>query len=130
MKSKITYLECKCSCPDHTIKFCLDHGVKDWPPELFVYTQLRSCDSFFKRCWYAVKYIFKKEMTYSHWDETLIKGEDVDKISNILTEYKIMTEYFTKIEEVKEEVKEEVEEVKEVSYSESLDPVKAWLKDI
>lgn len=87
MNDKIIYLECKCHCPGHSIKFILDND-KEYGPELYVYTQLHSTDSFFKRCWYALKYIFKKDLPFGHWEETIIKDNDVSNLLNVLAEFK------------------------------------------
>ena len=83
MSDKIVYLECQCHSPEHSVKFILDNEEG----EIYVYTQLTPLP-WYKRIWHGIRYMFNKSSTWGHWEETILKEEEISQLLNIFTEYK------------------------------------------
>lgn len=81
-------MECECDQNDHTVRLTLDEVDGD----VWLEVHLSKCDSIFKRAWNAIKYVFGLDVTYGHFDVTLIKEEDLTPIINLLTESKALRE--------------------------------------
>jgi hypothetical protein len=78
------YFECHCHSPEHTLSF---HFFEDEPKMLSAYIFL-SPDSFFKRIWNAIKYIFGYKCKYGHFDEFILNPKDAEKLINLLQKIK------------------------------------------
>jgi len=81
------FFECSCMSDEHTIRFKLD--VYD-PDDIELYTSvfLNQYRGFFGKLWIAVKYLFGYKCKYGHWDCTILKLEDVDRLITLLQKYK------------------------------------------
>jgi hypothetical protein len=80
-KLEFTYLECQCYQAEHTLRFTLD------PEDGELYTEVylgHATDSFFRRMWIAIKYIFGWQSKYGAFDCTLLKVEDYSKLRALL----------------------------------------------
>lgn len=87
MESYTEFFECVCGTDEHTIKFKLDaYDPND--VELYIFVFLNQYRSFFGRVWIAIKYLFGYKCRYGHWDCTIIKLEDVDRLIKLLESYK------------------------------------------
>ncbi len=67
---------------EHVLRFELDdHDL---------YTSVFLCQyrSFFKRVWVAVKYVFGYKCKHGHWDCTMLRPEDADRLIGMLNDYK------------------------------------------
>jgi len=53
----------------------MDVFLNDWP-------------GFWKRCWYAIKYVFGYKCKYGHFDNVLLKVEDADNMIDMLNQFK------------------------------------------
>lgn len=81
------HFECICSTPEHTIRFKLeDYGDND--TSLYMSIFLDQYHGFFSRLWIAIKYIFGYKCKYGHWDCTMFKVEDADRLIELLEVYK------------------------------------------
>ena len=79
------YFDCQCHDFNHTIRLTLD------PQDGDVYLDVRLNDwmPWHRRIWNAVKYIFKYDVTDGHYDVTLLREEDHDRIRDILRQSEI-----------------------------------------
>lgn len=81
------FFECVCGADEHTLRFKLDaYDPKD--VELYTSVFLNHYRSFFKRLWVAIKYLFGYKCRDGHWDCTMLKLEDADRLIKLLEEYK------------------------------------------
>lgn len=80
--NNIQYFECSCNSPEHTLRFVIDDSDDD--KELYTEVHLTEVNSFFKRCWIALKYIFGYKCKYGNWDCWLLKTEDITKLEELL----------------------------------------------
>lgn len=86
MNKQSEYFECVCGTDEHTLRFKLDtHDPND--VELYTSVFLNQYRGFFKRLWIAVKYLFGYKCKYGHWDCTMIKLEDADRLIKLLESY-------------------------------------------
>ena len=75
------YLECRCSTPEHTVRFAKD--------EDFVYMTFFLADlPWFSRVVNAVKYVFGYKCMYGHFDEVVLGKEELGSLIEILEEAK------------------------------------------
>ena len=79
------YFECVCLSPEHTLKFTLDQG--DNYPDLHTSIYLNSYQSWYKKLWIGIKYIFGYPCKYGHWDTFHLTPEDTNKLINLLERY-------------------------------------------
>jgi hypothetical protein len=81
------YFECQCYFHEHTIRFVLDKGDKDWAPEIYVSIFLEG-RGFFRRAWLAVKYIFGCKTRYGHFGNWVLDEDDLGKMEKMIQDYK------------------------------------------
>lgn len=74
------HLDCQCSDFNHTVRFTLDPS----DGELWLDVHLNYCDPWWKRILNVVKYVFKRPAAYGHYDVTMIREEDYDRIRDLL----------------------------------------------
>lgn len=87
---------CNCGDVSHNMIFQLHDYNSDneedehYPDdvELFIYIKLNQCYSFWKRVGNAIRYILNLTPSSGDYDGLLLKYEDVDRMQNILTEYR------------------------------------------
>lgn len=79
------FFECICETDEHTLRFKLD--THD-PVGLYLSVFLNQYRGFFGRVWIAVKYLFGYKCRYGHWDCTMIKLKDADRLIRLLESYK------------------------------------------
>jgi len=77
---------CRCGMPAHQILLQYD-GIEDELPMFIVTVHLNKEMSFFKRVLNAVRYVFGIEEEYGHFDEVLMKPEDVFILRDSLNEF-------------------------------------------
>lgn len=88
---KVEFFECVCTSDQHTLRFSLDsYDPKD--VELYVSVFLNQYRNFFCRIWIAIKYIFGYKCRYGHWDCTILKIEDADRLIDLLENYKRLSD--------------------------------------
>ena len=101
---------CKCNSDEHQFLFRLwDFGIGEtrealskeiemWEPEdlmaLDITVFLPDYPGFFKRIWLGIKYVFGYKCKYGHFDVIEVKYEDVDRMMDILKEYKSKVENY------------------------------------
>lgn len=90
MEGRVEYFECVCTMKDHILRFTLQaHDNNDYV-ELYTSTFLNPHHGFWDRLWIAIEYLFwrrcKKEDGVL--DCTLLKVEDVDRLIDMLNNYK------------------------------------------
>jgi len=73
------YVDCQCSDFNHVIRFVLDE--KDG--ELWLEVRMNHWEPWYKRVWNAVKYVFKKDVAYGHYDVTMLRVEDLVKLHRL-----------------------------------------------
>jgi len=78
------FFECECMSNEHTLRFSLDA----FDTELYVSVFLNQHRSFFGKLWTAVKYIYGYKCKDGHWDCTMLKVEDADRLIALLQKYK------------------------------------------
>lgn len=74
------HFDCQCSDFNHTFRLTLDPQ----DGEVWLDVRLNHYDPWWKRVWNAVKYVFKRDVAYGHYDVTLLREEDYDRIRDIL----------------------------------------------
>ena len=80
---EICYFDCDCYYSPHRIRFmyCPEDGT------VSIETHLNIYHNFFRRCWNALKYIFKRTTIHGHFDTwECCVPEKIDKMIYILTE--------------------------------------------
>jgi hypothetical protein len=73
------YFECDCHTPEHVIRFSYDDEDGDLYTEVFL-----SHKVWYKRIWTAIKYVFGYKCKYGHFDCTLIRKEDYDRLVDLI----------------------------------------------
>lgn len=87
MTQQTEFFECVCMTDEHTIRFQLDATDPD-NVELYTSVFLNQYHGFFGRLWIAIKYLFGYKCKYGHWDCTMLKLEDADRLIALLNNYK------------------------------------------
>lgn len=82
---KNEHFECHCHSPEHLLTF--RHWDDGNDAELYAYVFLRP-ESFYKRIWLGIKYIFGYTCRYGYFDEFILDPKDVDRMIGLLTNYK------------------------------------------
>lgn len=80
---KPEYFECECLSPSHVLRFTYDEEEN----EIYTEVQLQS-GGILKRLWNALKYIFKFEVRYGVWENTIIRKNDVPRLIKLLEKVK------------------------------------------
>lgn len=92
-RAKRAYIECSCDHPAHLIIFSydkvensLENGTKWYEHEWDVSYRLNYLLPWYKRIWYAIQYVFKKDFGKSHYyfDNIMWDKEQVEKIRDFL----------------------------------------------
>ena len=78
MKRKIFI--CECNSLEHQVIFWYDKDDDIFYCEPHLVTH----KNFFKRIWIALKYIVGYKSKYGHWDETIFKEKDLEKLYKYL----------------------------------------------
>ncbi|MFA5132495.1 MAG: hypothetical protein WC444_04225 [Candidatus Paceibacterota bacterium] len=73
-------LECNCLSPEHILRFYFDPDDK-WISMTY---HLYMPDSFFKRVWYAIKYIFGHRRHFGYFSDTLLMADDIKKFKEYI----------------------------------------------
>ena len=78
-------LICDCSSAEHQLiftgdEFTINDEVKRW---VFVTTHLTP-QGFWKRVWFAIKYIFGYKCKYGHFEEVILTDKHIEKLENIV----------------------------------------------
>lgn len=74
------YFECACSDFDHLVRFELDKT----DGEIFLSFRLVACNTWWKRVWLAVKYVFGKDRRYGEYDTTILREEDFVRLHALM----------------------------------------------
>jgi hypothetical protein len=76
------HLDCQCENLRHTVRFTLDPNDGG----LYLDTHLTHYDSFWKRLWNALRYLWGADVRDGHFDTTLIRPADHGRIRQLLSE--------------------------------------------
>ena len=82
---EMEHFDCQCSDFNHTIRF--SHSPCDG--EVWLEMHLNYYDRWWKRVWNALKYVFKRDVAYGHYDVTMLREEDYDRIRDLLKQSEI-----------------------------------------
>lgn len=74
------HFDCQCSDFNHTVRFTLDPQDGD----VYMDVRMNYYDPWYKRIWNAVKYVFKRDVAYGHYDCTLLREEDFDRLRDLM----------------------------------------------
>lgn len=74
-----TWCDCQCSDFDHVFRFTLDPNDGD----VLLEAHLNHYGSWWKRVWNAIRYVFKRPVAYGHYDVTMLKEEDYDRLRDL-----------------------------------------------
>lgn len=74
---EFVHMDCDCKGPRHMIRFVFDPEFGD----LFLDIQMAHWPGFWKRCWFALKYIFHCAEPHGHWDCTLLNQHQEEIIA-------------------------------------------------
>lgn len=74
------YVECDCHGDEHVLRFAFD------PDEGELYTSTFLChyQRWYKRVWPAIKHIFGYKSRYGHFDNTVISGDNLYELRDIV----------------------------------------------
>lgn len=83
------YVECKCTDPEHLLRFAMDVDEQDeWPPSCDVYAYMSSWLPWWKRIGVAFWFLIGgKPSRYGHFLGTDISAKDAPALVNLLTDY-------------------------------------------
>ncbi len=73
-------MSCQCSDFNHVVRFTLDPS----DGEVWLDVRLNHYDPWWKRVWNAVRYVFKRDVAYGHYDVTMLREEDYDRLRDLL----------------------------------------------
>jgi hypothetical protein len=82
------FYECHCHSSDHVLWF--EGAIEPTSPQfdvMMVGVQLAPLLPWYKRLWVAVKYVFNPHGNYSHWHETMLPPEEVERLNTQLHEF-------------------------------------------
>lgn len=79
------YFECSCCHFDHTFRVVFDPDDK----EIWMEIHMSITISWWRRAWKAIKYIFGRDVEFGHYDEIMIKREDLSRLIAMLEKAKI-----------------------------------------
>ena len=74
------FFECVCHSDEHILRFMYDKDDNQFYTTIF----LNQYRNIFKRIWIAIKYIFGYKCKYGHWDQWILKYEEVDRMKKLL----------------------------------------------
>lgn len=74
----ISYFECKCQTPEHTLRIYVDKEYEEC-----IFTIFLNNDSFLKRLKNAFFYIFGYKSKYGHFEEIILDKKDCEEISKL-----------------------------------------------
>lgn len=83
---RIEYFDCQCESLTHMVRFevsCWDDDV-----ELLISVHLSQWRGFFGRTWLAVKYVLGFDRDSGDYDVTMLKHEDIDRLSSMIDDYR------------------------------------------
>lgn len=83
MLDGIYYAECVCHDAGHVTRFILDKKYD----EILVEVQLNPYYPWYKRVWYAIKYVFGYQSRYGHWDCPSFNAEGAKQLRVMLDEF-------------------------------------------
>ena len=78
------FFKCSCHCTEH--QFILGHFIDEGPyPDDYYYVSIRllSDPRWYKRLWYAIKYVFKYDVAIDY-DEIILSKEDTVRLYTTL----------------------------------------------
>jgi hypothetical protein len=78
------YVTCDCMSDEHTLRFSFFPDGKDEYPQLYTSVYLNSYESWYRRVWTAVKYVFGHRSKYGDWDCTNIGRDEAIKLRDAL----------------------------------------------
>ena len=86
-KEREEYFVCECEAPQHSFTF---HDMTDidgkWTDPVYINIHMAQCYPWYKRIWYAIKYVFGYKSRYGDWDTILLKENDLVRLRNLLDE--------------------------------------------
>jgi hypothetical protein len=91
---------CRCACGtlDHQVVVSL-YADGECPPDLYLGIHLDNCGGrFWRRLWYALRYIFGYKSRYGAWDELIFTPEGALKLRDVIDRYLEETEAFSRKE--------------------------------
>lgn len=95
------HFDCACSDFNHTVRFTLDPDDGD----LYIDVRLNNWGHWYTRIWTAIRYIFKRHVAYGHYDVTILRDEDYDRMRDLLKRSEISKAgHIARIREQKREV--------------------------
>lgn len=77
------YFNCQCTDFNHIFRFVYDPKDNDMWLEVHLYNWM----PWYKRVWAAIRFIFKMEPAYGHYDTTIIRPEDIKNLQNLIDRY-------------------------------------------
>jgi len=86
--NKKALLTCQCSSGNHIITFNYDSEDN----EVYCNVYLDHYKPWYKRLWYAIKYIFGWQSNYGAYSEIILKPEDADALNDIAAHLHKVTE--------------------------------------
>ena len=75
------YFECCCNSDEHTLKFVYDPD----DGEVYTSTFIRHWRPWWKRVWVAMKYVFGYTSKYGHFDCTIIRFDDLERLQELIS---------------------------------------------
>lgn len=74
------YFDCICTDFGHTVRFIFDPKDGDMWLEVHINNWL----PWYKRAWAALRYVFKQQRTYGHYDTTVFRPDDYARLHTLL----------------------------------------------
>jgi hypothetical protein len=74
-----SYFDCQCSDFNHLVRFELDNDG-----DVYVSVRMNYWEPWWKRVWNAIRYIFKRDVAYGHFDVTMLREEDFARLHDLM----------------------------------------------
>lgn len=73
------YFSCACHSDDHVFRFVFDPDDR----ELYLSVFLCQYRPWYKRLWYAARYVLGYRSRYGDWDSTTIREKDIPRLRDL-----------------------------------------------
>jgi|SRR5579871_2747589 len=74
-----SYFDCQCSDFNHLVRFELDDDG-----DVYVSVRMNYWEPWWKRVWNAIRYVFKRDVAYGHFDVTMLREEDFARLHDLM----------------------------------------------
>lgn len=85
------FIECQCGSDEHVLRFTL--SVDEDEQEIYTSVFLNQWESWYKRVWHAIKYVFGYKCKYGDWDCTILGETEVDQLQKMIDDFRMQVAF-------------------------------------